>query len=335
MDQQELVFLQYEFDAGAERARITPIIDVYDAGQEIAHTVEVDRGLMQATPGIQHFRNEDGSIKARVLGFLIEIGDKKILIDTCVGDGKTRRDFKRWHKRNEQNLLKNLARAGVSTDDITHVFCTHFHQDHVGWNTRFEKKLGDMFGRWVPTFKKASYLFSRKEYQSWDTPSKKVIPGRGKSLKHILAGKFPDVGATQRDSIKPIIKAGLADWIDIEDGKALLDDLPQLTLISTPGHTHDHASLMLKVAGLKIVFTGDAFHHPIQMVHTDLKVNGDISAKMAIDSREKLLNTGADIYFGPHFDATAAATAAPDPKHPGKHLVDAYVPVRIPPFMKG
>ena len=37
--------------------------------------------------------------------------------------------------------------------------CTHMHADHVGWNTVLED------GRWVPTFPRARYLFSRIEYE--------------------------------------------------------------------------------------------------------------------------------------------------------------------------
>ena len=42
--------------------------------------------------------------------------------------------------------------------DIDYVFCTHFHSDHSGWNTRLED------GRWTPTFPNAKYIFARTEY---------------------------------------------------------------------------------------------------------------------------------------------------------------------------
>ena len=60
--------------------------------------------------------------------------------------------------------------------------CTHLHVDHVGWNTRLEN------GRWVPTFPKARYLFSKKNMNLWATSrtardptrSKKRLADRGK-----------------------------------------------------------------------------------------------------------------------------------------------------------
>ena len=57
--------------------------------------------------------------------------------------------------------MRGLAAAGLTVDDIDFVMCTHLHVDHVGWNTRLEN------GRWVPTFPKARYLFSKKEYDYW------------------------------------------------------------------------------------------------------------------------------------------------------------------------
>ena len=57
--------------------------------------------------------------------------------------------------------MRGLAAAGLTVNDIDFVMCTHLHVDHVGWNTRLEN------GRWVPTFPKARYLFSKTELDYW------------------------------------------------------------------------------------------------------------------------------------------------------------------------
>lgn len=308
--------LSYQFGD----AKITVIIDDYSAGAIIDHTLSGARKAAQAETGMGPFTNPDGSLKARVQGFLIEIGDKKILIDTCIGDNKTRTDFKAWHQRKDNHFIDNLARAGVKPDEVTHVFCTHFHQDHVGWNTRFEQAEGQPHGRWVPTFENARYLFSKKENKFWGRPNKKMR----KRLR-----KYPDVRRTYFDSIKPVIDAGLADLIDIKDGAPLIPEMPNLTLISTPGHTPDHASLLLEIAGLKIIFTGDAFHHPVQFPRTDLTANGDTDPVRGIQSRDDLIGQKADIYFGPHFDAGAAVTLSADPERPGRVRAQAFSPLRF------
>src|SRR3546814_18628518 len=81
-----------------------------------------------------------------------------ILVDTCVGNHKTR-SRAMWNDLNTP-WLDRLSAAGVEPEAVDFVLCTHLHTDHVGWNTR----LAD--GRWVPTFPNAQYLFSKTDYDS-------------------------------------------------------------------------------------------------------------------------------------------------------------------------
>ena len=66
--------------------------------------------------------------------------------------------------------MRALKAAGLGVEDIDFVMCTHLHGDHVGWNTRLEN------GRWVPTFPKARYLFSKKEYEYWTSSQQTMMP---------------------------------------------------------------------------------------------------------------------------------------------------------------
>ncbi|MGY3361875.1 glyoxylase-like metal-dependent hydrolase (beta-lactamase superfamily II) [Bradyrhizobium sp. GM0.4] len=63
------------------------------------------------------------------------------------------------HLQARGNYMRNLAAAGVSVEDIDFVLCTHLHSDHVGWNTQLRD------GRWIPTFPRARYIFSKREYE--------------------------------------------------------------------------------------------------------------------------------------------------------------------------
>ncbi len=51
-----------------------------------------------------------------------------ILVDTGVGRGKD--------QETESRYLRGLLDAGVSPEKVDFVVNTHFHIDHVGWNTR-------------------------------------------------------------------------------------------------------------------------------------------------------------------------------------------------------
>ena len=91
--------------------------------------------------------------------FVVRTPKHTVLIDTCTGEDKgypPPMDFPK------QPWLDNFAAAGLSFEDITHVFCTHLHIDHTGWNTMLRN------GRWVPTFPKAKYIFHKGEYAHWE-----------------------------------------------------------------------------------------------------------------------------------------------------------------------
>src|SRR6202000_829697 len=93
--------------------------------------------------------------------YLVQTPHHNILIDSCVGNHKPRPTRPFWNMLHIDRFQKNLAATGVSVDQIDYVMCTHLHVDHVGWNTKLEN------GRWVPTFPKAKYLFSKKELDYW------------------------------------------------------------------------------------------------------------------------------------------------------------------------
>ena len=104
-----------------------------------------------------HFDPASGYLKLSIHSWLIEIGGRRVLIDTCVGNHKSRKQRPFWDQLNTP-YLERLAAAGVRPEQIDMVMCTHLHVDHVGWNTRLDN------GRWVPTFPNAKYVFSKTDY---------------------------------------------------------------------------------------------------------------------------------------------------------------------------
>jgi glyoxylase-like metal-dependent hydrolase (beta-lactamase superfamily II) len=75
--------------------------------------------------------------------FLVRTPKHIVLIDTCTGEDK---GYPAPYDFPKQPWLDNLHAAGLRLEDITHVFCTHLHFDHTGWNTMLRN------GRWTPTF---------------------------------------------------------------------------------------------------------------------------------------------------------------------------------------
>ncbi len=94
-------------------------------------------------------------------------------IDTGVGNHKERPYIPSWGHL-ELDFLGNPQRAGVHPDAVDIVINTHLHVDHVGWSTRLEGQT------WVPTFRNASYLMPKANFESWNpTNNPKIAGGSG------------------------------------------------------------------------------------------------------------------------------------------------------------
>ena len=148
-----------------------------------------------------------------------------------------------WGNR-EGPFLENLKKVGVTPEKVDYVMCTHLHADHVGWNTKLED------GRWVPTFPRAKYIFSKNDLDSSRERSKN-------SQTAYIAPSF-------KESVLPIIEAGQSEIIDKDFS---LDDA--LTVIPTHGHTPGHYCININSGGRKGILTGDVIHSPIGIAYPE------------------------------------------------------------------
>ncbi|MCB1744655.1 MAG: MBL fold metallo-hydrolase, partial [Gammaproteobacteria bacterium] len=225
-----------------------------------------------------------GSIHALV----VETPDATIVVDTCVGNDK-QRELKAWNML-QTGFLSDLAAAGYPRDRIDMVMCTHLHVDHVGWNTMRD---GD---RWVPTFPNARYLMGRTEFEHWQAQSD-ARPGQ------------PQV---MQDSVLPVVEAGLVELVSTEHALC-----PEVRLISTPGHTPGHVSVMIESEGETALITGDFLHHPCQIVHPEWSSAPDSDPPQAIQTRRDMYERLADtptLVIGTHFATPTAGHLVRDGK---------------------
>ena len=216
---------------------------------------------------------ESGRVRLSFHAFCIEVGDEKIVIDTCAGNDKVRPNFEALAGL-QTDFLEQMTEAGFGPDDVTAVVCTHLHVDHVGWNTLL------VDGEWKPTFPKARYLFGEQEWDHWRTE--------------------PQVyGDVVGDSIQPCIDAGLAELVASD---LRLNDL--VWLEPTPGHTPGHHSVRISSNGDDAVITGDLCHHPVQFAHPDWSSEPDVDKPAAIDTRRRFAQQYCDdhtLVLGTHF----------------------------------
>ena len=126
-------------------ARVTRIEEMYKAHWDAPaffpdwrpRLVEEHRGWMAP----DHYDPATDCLKLSIHSWLIRLGGRTLLVDTCVGNHKPRPARPRWHLM-ESGYLRRLAEAGVRPEEIDLVMCTHLHADHVGWNTRLGTATG-------------------------------------------------------------------------------------------------------------------------------------------------------------------------------------------------
>jgi glyoxylase-like metal-dependent hydrolase (beta-lactamase superfamily II) len=231
---------------------------------------------------VPDFADDAGNIALRVQALVVECAGRRLLVDPCVGNGKTRA-MPFWHDQSWP-FLERFEAAGFTPAAIDTVVHTHLHADHVGWDTH---RVGE---EWVPTFTRARHLYTQAE------------------LDEVEAGTGMDFAQTYADSVAPVLAAGLADVVepdtDLGDG---------LRLASTPGHTPGHVSLWIERAGETAVVTGDVLHHPVQCAEPGWAEVGDADPDVARASRRALLEEAAArrvLFVGTHF-----------PNHPAGRVV--------------
>lgn len=99
---------------------------------------------------------------------LVETQDRRILIDTGMGDKQDEKFFSHYYPNGNDTLEKSLKTAGFSFDDITDVIITHLHFDHVGGAV---KKNSD--GSYSPAFPKAIYHISKVQWDLAKNPNRR------------------------------------------------------------------------------------------------------------------------------------------------------------------
>ncbi len=203
-----------------------------------------------------------------IQSYVIKTSHHTILVDTCVGNHKSRPARPSWHMQNSP-FIEELAGVGVHPEEVDFVLCTHLHVDHVGWNTRL------LDGRWVPTFPNAKYIFSRNEFELWAARYEK--------------GETVPVPLVYEDSVLPIVEAGQA--IIVEDTHQIDDGM---WLEPAPGHTPGHVMLNLKSGEETALMSGDVIHHPLQLIRPDWSSRACEDPHLSAVSRTKMLESVAD-----------------------------------------
>ncbi|RLD66915.1 MAG: MBL fold metallo-hydrolase [Bacteroidetes bacterium] len=162
---------------------------------------------------------------------LVVDGDRKVLIDTGVGNKQSDKFFGHYYLYGDSTLEKSLGKLGFSVDDITDVLLTHLHFDHCGGSIKYNvnKEL-------VPAFPNATFHTSK---QQWDWATK---PNRRESASFL------------KENILPLLEHKKLHLFDNEH-----ELFPNIFVKLFNGHTDGQVIPVITVNEQAFAFTADLF----------------------------------------------------------------------------
>lgn len=213
-----------------------------------------------------NFRPES-SIDMAMNVLLVKTKNRLILMDTGMGifaDART--GF----------LLKSLKRAGFSPSEITDVFLSHAHPDHIGGVVDKQNKL---------VFPNAQLFISKIEHDFWMQATIKDFNNSAlKSQPDFLNQVIPGIQNILK-TIKPKLK-----FYDLD--KTLFENF---SFQLAPGHTPGLTLVSIASGNEKLLYIADLMHSDIVLFpHPDWGYFGDTDLDIAIASRKKILEQLAE-----------------------------------------
>jgi glyoxylase-like metal-dependent hydrolase (beta-lactamase superfamily II) len=201
------------------------------------------------------------NIPSPFIAVLLQLNDKKILIDTGVGFSEkpiTVRGNSVWFKGRLQQLLQQ---ENIKKDDITDVIITHFHPDHIGGIFSEDEKLN---------FPNARFHMHEDEWHYWHSSQSTNQPGQ---FKYFIEKNITKLKGYNLHLIR-------GDYVDLLAG---------ITAVKADGHTPGQIGLIIHSGKEYLLYISDAFLHPLHIERLNWQTNYDLDQGKAKQTRVKLL----------------------------------------------
>jgi len=197
---------------------------------------------------------DDGLLPLPMGGFLVESGDRKVLVDAGCGEPMPIKGF--------GMLLDNLRASGFEPTEITDVVFTHLHFDHVGLATDAERKV---------VFPNATYRCHAADLEFFFSPN----------LPEVQTGKLMGASISPPERLAPI-RERIAPFSGDET------IAPGIDVRSAPGHTPGSTVIVLSSGDHRALLLGDVVHCPAELLEDEWVVLGDVDPELATRTRDRL-----------------------------------------------
>lgn len=232
---------------------------------------------------------------------LVETDNRKILIDTGIGDKQDAKFRAHFEPFGEKTLLTSLAAKGIQPEAITDVFLTHLHFDHVGGAVKY-----DTNHNLVPTFPNATY-WSNERHWNWA-----MQPNEREKASFL------------KENFVPLREAGLVQFIDVQQDD--LEWLPGFRIRFVYGHTEAMMVPILEVNNQTFIYCADVMpsQYHIGMPYV---MSYDVRPLITLEEKERILTEAlnqSQMLVFEHDPNAACATLKQDER--GRIVVENLYP---------
>ena len=212
-----------------------------------------------------HQPDEQNRIAMTLRCLLAEHGDRRILVDTGIGD--------RWEQKHREifaiergrgHLVGQLAAAGVSPGSITDVVLTHLHFDHCGGTIRAAN------GGLEPMFPNARHWIQEKHWRWALKPTER------------------DRASFRIDDFQPLADTGL---LELVDGPAEI--IPGVRVNPVNGHTSGQQLVEFHTGRGAVVFCADLIPLASQ-VRVPWIMGYDLNPLLTVDEKRRFLSRAVE-----------------------------------------
>jgi glyoxylase-like metal-dependent hydrolase (beta-lactamase superfamily II) len=193
------------------------------------------------------------------------------LIDTGIGNKQSEKFFSHYYLHGDHSLDASLAVLGFNRDQVTDVFLTHLHFDHVGGAVQWNK---DRSG-YEPAFKNATYWTNERH---WNWATKPNARERASFLS---------------ENIIPLQESGQLKFIPAPENQHRISTGLGFDAFIVNGHTDAQMCPILEHKGKTLVFMADLLpstgHIPLPYV-----MGYDTRPLLTLDERTRIFTEAAE-----------------------------------------